>query len=330
VSYIYFLIIIYPIIVLANIILSYKYNFVDKPNSRKVHYLPVSNTGGISLLIYSLLLIKFFEFSREIDTILAIGSSMILIGFFDDRKNLEPSVKLILMIFPILYLIFNGFTLNDLGSYEYIGLIRLGKFEILFSILAIGLLINAYNYVDGIDGLLLGLSITSLLYLYFLLDNIELKNFILMFIYPLVILIIFNFFPIKTKLKTFLGDSGSLFLGFVFSFMIIFMYKYEDIHPAYLIWFCWYPVFDFLSVTIHRVLNGKKFYSADKIHLHHLILKKYNFSHLKTTVIILIFNIIILSLGYIIANYFGKIYSLTAFIISFLFYYKIRSFLRKI
>ncbi len=327
-SYIYFLIIICPIIVLANIILSYKYNFVDKPNSRKVHYMPVSNTGGISLLIYSLLLIKFFEFSKEIDTILAIGSSMILIGFFDDRKNLEPSVKLILMIFPILYLIFNGFTLNNLGSYEYIGFIRLGKFEILFSILAIGLLINAYNYVDGIDGLLLGLSISSLLYLYYLLDNIELKKFILMFIYPLIILMIFNFFPIKTKLKTFLGDCGSLFLGFVFSFMIIFMYKYENIHPAYLIWFCWYPVYDFLSVTIYRVLNGKKFYAPDKIHLHHIILERFNNSHSISTIIVISINIIIISVGYLTTHYIGKIYSLLLFLFFFIFFSVLKNFYR--
>ena len=71
----------------------------------------------------------------------------------------------------------NGISITDIGEYEYIGLINLGKFSIPFLVLAIGLLINATNYVDGVDGLLLGLFITSLVYYLFLVDSIEVQIF---------------------------------------------------------------------------------------------------------------------------------------------------------
>ena len=71
------------------------------------------------------------------------------------------------LVIPSLYLILNGVSINNLGNYEIIGVLELGKFKIPFLLLSIGLLINATNYIDGIDGLLLIFFISCLAYYIF-------------------------------------------------------------------------------------------------------------------------------------------------------------------
>ena len=135
------------------------------------------------------------------------------------------------------------------------------------------LLINSINYIDGTDGLLIGYTITALSYFYFLSDNQnQYTQLFLIFIYILIISLFFNFLPVKSGFKSFLGDSGSLFIGFFLSFTIIFLYKYQNIHPAFLIWVCWLPIYDFLYVTFKRLSIKRNFSHQDKTHLHHYIL----------------------------------------------------------
>ena len=120
------------------------------------------------IYLFYLSVIYFFEFNYNIELIISIGFFICLIGFIDDRINLNPSIKIIFILIPSIYLIFNNIQINDLGNYEYIGLIDLGKFQIPFLILALGLLINATNYIDGIDGLLLAfyMCLSQLLYFF--------------------------------------------------------------------------------------------------------------------------------------------------------------------
>ena len=68
---------------------------------------------------------------------------------------------------------------------------------------------------------------------------------------------IFNIIPHKTSIKFFSGDCGSLFIGFFLSFLTINLYKEFNIHPVYLIWPLWYPVYDFLYVSMNRLIKNK-------------------------------------------------------------------------
>ena len=122
--------------------------------------------------------------------------------------------------------------------------------------MAVGLLINAYNYVDGVDGLLSSLLITTLLYIIFLIDNKNVINLLLLIIIPLAINLIFNLLPAKNGWKIFRRLWKFIF-GIFASFLIIYISKFENIHPAYLIWSCWYPVYDFLYVTSKRLINKR-------------------------------------------------------------------------
>ena len=149
------LVIIYILISSTVIYLSTYLEYFDKPNKRGIHRKPIINTGGLIIYLFFLSIISLSELNYNIELIVSIGFFVCLTGFIDDRINLNPSSKIILVIIPSTYLILNGISISDLGQYEYLGKLELGKFKIPFLLLAIGLLINATNYIDGIDGLLL-------------------------------------------------------------------------------------------------------------------------------------------------------------------------------
>ena len=320
----YFKFVVIYIILFSFIFLISKYfNWVDEPNKRKIHSFPIYNTSGLALYLFYAVIISQYEFNHNIELIIATGSFVCLGGFIDDRKNIRPITKLIIIFIPSIYLLNNGISITDIGEYEYIGLINLGKFSIPFLVLAIGLLINATNYVDGVDGLLLGLFITSLVYYLFLVDSIEVQNLLKLLLIPVVINFIFNIIPHKTSIKFFSGDCGSLFIGFFLSFLTINLYKEFNIHPTYLIWPLWYPVYDFLYVSINRLQKNRSLFTPDKTHLHQIIFYRLNQNHILTTFIFLVINIIIILISYYLNNL-SKITSLSFFVIGFFIYFFIR------
>ena len=191
----YFLLL-YPAIISIFILISLKLKFVDKPNSRKIHTKPIINTSGIAIYFFLLIIISLNEFSYELETVIAMGLFIISIGFIDDRINLTPGVKLFFKSLPIIYLILNGFNLNDLGNYEFIDIIYLGKFNFVFTFLAAMLLVNSFNYIDGIDGLLIGVTITASLYFIILSDkSADYVTLFLYFTYALIFNLVLNVLP---------------------------------------------------------------------------------------------------------------------------------------
>ena len=120
-------------------------------------------------------------------------------------------------------------------------------------------------------------------------------------------------------MKFFSGNSGSLFVGFFVSFLTIELYNSFNIHPVYLIWPLWYPVYDFLFVSANRAVLKKSIFSADNSHLHHKVLIKFKKDHIKTISLYFVSNVSIIYIGFLISNY-SEILSLITFIIGFIFY----------
>ena len=135
--------------------------------------------------------------------------------------------------------------------------------------------------------------------------------------------LILNLLPAKNKLKIFNGDSGSLFIGFFISFMTIDLYNSFNIHPAILIWPLWYPIYDFLFVSINRLINKKSIFKPDNTHLHHAISKKFYGSILSPIILFLSVNSSIIFIGYKISEI-SKLLSLCIFISGFTFYFVMR------
>ena len=317
------LVIIYILISSSIIYLSTYLGYFDRPNKRGVHRIPTVNTGGLIIYLFFVSTVSQSELNYNIELIISIGFFVCLTGFVDDRINLPPSTKIVLIIIPSIYLILNGISISDLGEYEYLGKLELGKFKIPFLLLAIGLLINATNYIDGIDGLLLIFFLSCLIYYIFLIDDIETRNLLKFFAIASFLNLILNLLPSKNKFKVFSGDSGSLFIGFFISFITIELYSSFNIHPAILIWPLWYPVYDFLFVSINRLINKKSIFKPDNTHLHHLIYKKFNGNIILPIVLFLLVNSSIIFLGYKISEI-SKLLSLSIFIIGFALFFTVR------
>ena len=322
------LFIIYLFIVFFVILISKKFDLIDEPTKRKLHQNRIINTGGLILYFFYLFIINIYELNHNIELIISIGFFICLVGFIDDRINLSPSIKILFILLPCIYLLLNEINIVDLGNYEHIGYLYLGKFQIPFLILALCLLINAINYIDGIDGLLIVFFISFLINCLFLIDNENTIKIIKLLLIPLILNLVLNFLPSNSKLKILSGDVGSLFIGFFVGFLTIDLYNTFKIHPVYLIWPLWYPIYDFIFVTLNRITNKKSVFVADNSHLHHEILKKFKGNHLKTTISFFLTNLLIIYLGNVLGNY-SKILSLIAFPFGCLIYIILRFNLNK-
>ena len=120
-----------------------------------------------------------------------------------------------------------------------------------------------------------------------------------------------------------MGNAGSLVIAFVLSFLVIFLAKFEGIHPSYLIWSLFFYVYEFLSVNIVRILNKKSLFEAGKDHIHRALFYLFKKSHYKTTFCLSIFSMFIIYLSYLI-NSLSNLASLLVFIIMFFVYFLIR------
>ena len=313
--------------------ISYNLNLLDIPNERKIHTKATAYTGGIAISIILLCALVIFDsFNPTLSLILSISFLISVIGFIDDKYNLNIGGKLSLQIIPIFYLvIFENLALEQIGDYYYFNL-ELGTFAIPFTFLSVLFLINAFNYFDGIDGLLGSSSISVLAILYFLAikqnthflsSEQNIKYFLIVIAIPIIIFLFFNFSVLGLP-KIFLGDSGSLHLGFVLSFILIYFANQNFIHPILLAWSVVIFVYEFLAINLIRLKNKKGIFKAGKDHLHHILLSKYK-SIFLTNFAIFFINIIFFILGYLSFLFINQLTSLFLFIILFFVFFLIRN-----
>lgn len=317
--------------------ISYKLNLVDLPNKRKIHSTITAYTGGISISIILLFAVILFDnFNPSLSLILSIGFLISIVGLIDDKYTLNIGGKLSLQIIPIFYLIIlEKFTLNQIGDYGFFN-IELGAFTIPFTFLSVLFLINSFNYFDGIDGMLGCTSISVLAILYFLAsDNNNhvlvteqnIKLFIIVIIIPIAVFLFFNFSFLNLP-KLFLGDGGSLLLGFIISFILIYFANKNFIHPILLAWSVVIFVYEFLSINIIRLKNNQGLFKAGKDHLHHILVRKTK-SVFLTNFIMTTVNISLFFVGYYSLLLINELASLILFIVFFIFFLIIRNIFSK-
>ena len=237
----------------------------------------------------------YFE-SFFINLIIFYGILISLIGIIDDKFDINPISKLILQSIPVCILISKGLYLNDIGEYEIIGKIYLGNYNLIFTFLCSLLIINAFNYLDGVDGLLSSIFInicSSFMILCYLFGELYMSQLFIYFIFPVFIFFLFNISFLKLP-KIFLGDSGSTLLGFLTGFLMIFLYSKLNIDPSVLIWPVGLIIYDFLSTNILRILKKKNVFSSGTDHIHHQISKKFNLNVFKLNLLMNILNYLII------------------------------------
>ncbi len=288
--------------------LSLKYGYVDIPNSRKIHTGRIPNLGGIAiflgLFIASLFWYKFFNNS---DFIFISVSSLILLitGIFDDIKGMKAKKKLVLQIIAAFIIVAGGIRITSF--YGFLGINELPiVVQYVFSVILIVGVINAYNLIDGIDGLAAGIGIINFIVIGYLFFSLHHTSFALLSFAvsgSLLGFLIYNYNPAKI----FMGDTGALILGFltvIFGIKIIELNGVEAIRvysPQNMVVsissIMFLPVFDTLRVFAIRIFKHKSPFTAGKDHLHHILLKK-GLQQREVTLILITINIIIILIGF--------------------------------
>ena len=319
---IYFLLTFFLLFVCAKI--GYALNLVDLPNKRKIHLKPTAYTGGIAIIISLLFALQAVDvFDKALSLILSISFLISLVGLIDDKFSLNTGGKLSLQIIPIFYLIiFENLTLNNIGAYNYF-ILELGSFSVPFTLLCVLFLTNAFNYFDGMDGTLSFTTISVLAILYFLIPDQNFQLFLIMILIPIGIFLCFNFSLLKLP-KIFLGDSGSLLLGFIISFILIYLAKEKFIHPILLAWSVAIFVYEFLSINIIRLKNKQNPFKAGTDHLHHRLFEK-NKSIFLTNFLISSFNVFLFTIGYLSFSFINELISLILFSAFFIIFLILRN-----
>ena len=273
----------------------------DDFNHRTSHKTVATRSGGISIfcslflisLIYYFLKIELFDYSLFVPL-----GILFIIGVYDDLYQADFKLKFLMQLIVAKILIDQGYVITNL--YGFLGINEIPWIiSQFFTGLAFIIIVNAYNFIDGIDGLAMSETLKNLCFFLFLFppnDSFYNLAYVLVFIsFP------FYFFNLKKQKKVFLGDAGSLFLGgvnivFLFHFLnpnttvnIVIGIK-KILFAAILLS---YPLIDLTRVVIIRIINRRSPFTADQNHIHHWFISK-GFSHIKTTLIILLGGIILL------------------------------------
>ena len=304
--------------------ISYKLNLLDIPNKRKKHSKSTAYTGGLIIsFIYIASILIFNVKNQSLNSILTIGLLISIVGFIDDKYQLGTSGKLSLQIIPIIYLIIiESLNLTQLGSYNNFNL-ELNSFSMPFTLLAAMFLINAFNYFDGLDGTLSFTVISVIIILYFLSSDQNIKLFLVILLLPLLIFLCFNFSIFKLP-KLFLGDSGSLLLGFIISFILIYLANKNWTHPILLAWSIVIFVYEFLSINLIRIKAKKNLFKAGQDHLHHILFKNTK-SIFLTNLFMFSMNIILFMIGYFSFLLISPLASLIVFVLFFIIFLILRN-----
>jgi UDP-N-acetylmuramyl pentapeptide phosphotransferase/UDP-N-acetylglucosamine-1-phosphate transferase len=283
---------------------------VVRPNKRMSHTGDVPNIGGLNIIFSFMLTYLIFEYDQlNQSQFFLIGLFAIMaVGFIDDVLVLTPTAKLLGEALAGIALV--GFAdlrithLHGIFGIEQMG--TLPSYAIsLFVLIAI---INAVNLIDGIDGLASGLGMLYCLFfaVYFgLVGDTSWSILAICMIGSLAVFFIYNVFGNRGKI--FMGDSGSLLLGylltaFVFHFCEINAYHEvpEALHmsaaPAVAICVLTVPLFDTIRVSLTRIKQHRSPFKPDKNHIHHLLLNT-GLNHIQTTCILLSVSVVFIGLA---------------------------------
>jgi UDP-GlcNAc:undecaprenyl-phosphate GlcNAc-1-phosphate transferase len=251
---------------------------VDHPDERKQHLGSIPLTGGIAIAITLL----FGTFVLDIEpftyAMAAIAALVFTIGVYDDYTHLNPAVRLLIQYGSgVLLATYGGITINNAGNLLGLGDIPLMWLAVPLTALSVAGLCNAYNMIDGIDGLAAATVIVPLstLYLLALAAHHPMSDNLLLLLIPTIAFACFNLGP-NTRLmpKIFLGDGGSITLGFLTTAALVFFSQGDNalINPVTALWLVTVPLMDMLATMFRRFRKGRNLMAADRSHLHHTLM----------------------------------------------------------
>ncbi len=327
-------------------------NLFDEPNRRSVHRIRIPTLGGLSIFIgflftYSLFVdwFKFIEIPFIIPSILIIFG----IGIKDDILVTAPMVKLAGQLIAVIIIVGLG-GLQITNFHGFFGLQPDPFWGTILTIVGMVFIINGFNLIDGIDGLaaITGIiTMVSFSVWYILNEDMHIPTLAAALGGGLLAFAYYNIFSKRQKI--FMGDTGSLILGFLVAIVAVSFSEFNrpdnrinlshtmNSAPAVAIAILIVPIIDTLRVFMLRVARGKSPFSADKNHIHHRMLAL-GYSHLQISLVIGAANIAFVILGFSLRNWGMLRLSIlvlslgfiVAYIPSWALYYKRRHFIKRL
>ena len=316
-----------------------KYNIlVDLPDrSRKFHKRPTPITGGIGILVALLISGKLYidlnnltgyvpEFTFQL---MVISIPLLVLFLFDDFKGLRPLLRILIQIFLSIYLIIStDIYLESLGNLFGFGEINLGVFSIPFTVFCVVGIMNAFNMMDGINGLCSGCAMLALIFMGFY-SGLIYDSMLVLIIGSMIGFVLFNLGFFGKKREVFLGDSGSNLVGFWVAWVAIYASQSEiySIEPITVLWFVAIPLLDCIGLIFARTSTGKSWSTAGRDHIHHKLMKKFNSKN--TLIIILSITFITGLIGILVEMHLSSYISTGLFFMYAISYYALTGFFGK-
>lgn len=292
------------------ILVSKRKRIFDEPDARKVHASPVSRLGGVSFFPAIMIAFTFFSglmwlysggrffAGGTVQESLFFCTGLIVIyavGIWDDVTGMSWRFKLFFQFVAALLMVFAAPCLDNFQG--LFGLHELPCWVACpFTVLLVVAVINAFNLIDGVDGLCSGLSM--LIFLTLSIQFVRLGNYVWALLAACVLGIAAAFFMYNAfgkRLKIFMGDGGSLTLGYVAAFLCLKLVTLaqtttppvDDITPVTLMGLVFLPLYDMLRLFIARMWKGHSPFTPDKNHIHHKFLQL-GYTHLQSTGMIML------------------------------------------
>ena len=272
----YFLIFFSNIFLIVGI-LYIQHKFKIALDTNQVHKIPSSNevplSGGFYILFSILIGVQIFEIKIDTYFLLYLFPIFILGYFSDTLPKLSPKFRLFLQIVLIITLVaLLKITIYKTEIFFIDKYLNIKIFNIFFTSLCIVILLNGSNFIDGVNGNLVGYA----LIVFFLMHTQSNSNFE----YLYIILILFIFYIFNIFGKCFLGDNGVYVISIILSYFVIkFVNSNHNLSPIIAINLLWYPAFENLFSILRRMIIKDRIYTADRKHLHILL---FSFINIKT------------------------------------------------
>ena len=296
---------------------------VDLPDrSRKFHKRPTPLTGGLGIFIAILLSGKLYidlnnlnGYLPNFTYYLMVSSIPVLLLFLiDDFRGLKASQRLLIQVSISIFMIYTtGVHLESFGNLFGFGSISLGILSLPVTIFCVVGVMNAFNMIDGINGLCSGLAMLGLLFIGFYSGFIY-DSMLILIIGSMIGFLIFNLRIFGKKRGVFLGDSGSNLIGFWVAWSAIYCSQNQlyGVEPITMIWFVAIPLLDCIGLIFYRIKKGINVSSPGRDHIHHKLMNRY--SPELTLAIILLVSLITGLIGIFLDNIFPSFISTYAFI----------------
>ena len=309
------------IIIPQILLIAFRKKLFDEPGERKIHHIPVPRLGGLAftpVIFFTIALLLganqylghlevLREFARNVNVLamsLCAMTALYLVGIADDLVGVRYRAKFVIQILCGIFLVGAGIWVRSF--YGFCGLYNLNIW--LGGILAVVLvvfIINAINLIDGVDGLASGLSAVACLYYGIVFFNIGHYTYSLIAFVSFGVIVPFFYYNVfgnaEKQKKIFMGDTGSLTIGFILSLLSI---KIVTIPASGIVWSyhplvvafapLMVPCLDVIRVFFHRLRTGKNPFMPDNNHIHHKLLALGLDS--RTTMVILLFSSLICSM----------------------------------